>query len=502
MAYSNRYSPYDSSLRALEGLSGAFDRLSNIDLARKNLAAEHELSMKKLDIQRQQTEGQNRLALLTAEQSAADRAAQRDYQGKQLGFEERRTTLAEEDAEARRAKEEQERFLNEVGPLGKLYETVLKRQGVVDDKTRENLMRNMRARVESVAGPEGWMMPTTPAKMSDILMDFEKMRNTLALRAISSNNASGSAAAKSLLTEARYFANQYTKGNIDPNNPEVQRQIDEYKLAGVEISPVTQQGTNKTGEPITTRVYTAKLVDPEIAFVTTMQKANQELTEKYPAYRELPTGDPRKLAITKEYADTGFTETGLKVIGEKYLKEPTGSLQVTPPAGTYPQGMNKLYPTPGYKPPVVGTPGAMTLPTAPEKPGYFEQGGGGIPRIAEDVMRGGSSLLMKAPKVVPPVVSAAGTGLSKANEWTNRNMNVPGVVNRLFPQYEETIYPAVTSAATSDFAKYPFGKEWATTPVVSGLEKSGRKQLQPKKSNPDTLSTINRMLDIIDKQNQ
>jgi hypothetical protein len=493
------YQPYSATMQALQGLSGSLDRLSAIDLARSNARAEHSLAMTKLGLQKQELEGNQKLSLLNAERSAEDRAFNREYQGKQLGFEERRTKIAEDEA-ANKA------WMGESGNFEDLYRGSMQKQGLPPEQIDKQVKRL------SEADPYGYgkmllALPTRRDRMYDLLNDYPRMVTAEAARqrAERANGGTGGSVLKTF--ESQIFKEMNTRhGNkIALLNKEgawqkdasavtqIKNAIEDESGGWVTIQVMDIPSFDKDGQPIQTR---------GIGIVTKHAADKYDLGQKFD---EIKSRHPYLVAKPDDNTETILNKA--RVI-ESIANNPTAygnpneEQKIISSTGlnTFktPEGYKPVQPLQqeGQKPNGV----SLNLPISENiKTGYFEQGGGGVPRLAGDIMRSGSSLMLNVPKVIPPAASAVANAGSTVNTWTDKNLNVPGVVNRLFPQYQETIYPALEGAATSDFAKYPFGKEWATTPVVSGLQKATPAQAKPVTAEPKSkkLSSLDHNHEVI-----
>jgi hypothetical protein len=291
---------YSQTLAALDRVGATLQANKALDIARRQAATEGELALTKLGVQKQQMEQGNQIALANIDRQNAAARADAEFRNKQLALDDRRTTLAEDTAKAEQERiktnEEFERFNSTVAPLGDVYRMVLERQGTPKERI-DYLLSNMKRTVDSV-NPRAWGgILTTPAQASQVFMKFEDMRNDLALRQMSQGKPG--AAARTLLSEAKYFADQYTRGNVDPNDPEVRRQIDEYAQMGVEISH-TMGAKNVDGETVQSPVYTVKMVDPDVMLTTRITRAEDTLAKDYgERFTSLPSA--QRMGILQRY---------------------------------------------------------------------------------------------------------------------------------------------------------------------------------------------------------
>jgi hypothetical protein len=104
------------------------------------------------------------------------------------------------------------------------------------------------------------------------------------------------------------------------------------------------------------------------------------------------------------------------------------------------------------------------------KLGYFEEGGGGVPMMGADAIIGGGKLAKQVPAVI------GGIAKGGADVLTGIEMGYRTAADRAFPQLTKP--EAAVTTGIDQFARYPLGKTWATTPVQSQIL-DGRGQAVP-----------------------
>jgi hypothetical protein len=406
------YQPYSATMQALQGLSGSLDRLSAIDLARNNARAEHSLAMTKLGLQQQDTEAQNRLSLLNAQETVKERAAARESRKTQEGLAERASQREEERLNMARSAEQREIERNTKIPFATRYEKSLDSMELTPTEKQKSL-NGMRQSL----GDRIWTTPTTADGMERLVLKAEEWLHEEALYELRQNKPG--AAAKASFSQVKFIADDLTKAGT-PLTPQIQDIIDrtERQNPGVKINVIkTTKIDPQTDIPIEKTSYIPEYITSEAANMQLYQKKDEELRKTRPFYATLKEGDPRKLSALQDAIDLDDklsdpsvendeqTKRDLRdAFDEKHFHEQyqdeNGNIidkGIRTEQGIKPaKGIGSTQINTSLQPG-----GTNPLPRETERPSPFAIGGGGVTRA------------------IPPVVSGVKSGVKSIIDYRN-----------------------------------------------------------------------------------
>lgn len=350
------YMPYSQTLQSLDRVGSTLTALNALDLARKNAATEHALNMEKLGLQKQQIEGQNRLALLNAELTGQERAENRAERAKQLEISQGHLTLAQQEAEERKrrfnAEEEEKRWMNQGGSVEELWRGSMAKQGVPQERI-EQTINNF-----ANSDPYGYAKqilasPTIRSKMYDLMDNLDEMiHEERLLQRMSGNTQSASekahaAIVKDYQTKAAYL----TRYGIGPETEMGRSLLAKAQKAGVDlrveitddirdvVDPLDPSKTIKT--PYKKPVWQAQDSDADVSNLIIKQKKFDEFANKYPWWRDIDIDRANKI-IDQSLAKPEEENATINIhYGEAFGKEGwkgyRAPIQTTPAAPAMPK---------------------------------------------------------------------------------------------------------------------------------------------------------------------
>jgi heat shock protein HspQ len=293
---------YEMTLRSLEGISGALDRLSSIDLQRKSLAAEHSLAMTKLGLQQQDTEAQNRLSLLNAQDTVKERTAARESRKVQEGLAQSANKRAEEQLGMARNAEQRDIERNTMIPFSVRYKNALDRTQMTEQEKQEDMTK-----MRTSMGDKIWIKPTTANGMETLMLRADEWAHQEALYELRASKPG--AAAKAEFGQVKYITDDLTKAGV-PLTPQIQDIIDrtERQNPGIKINVIKTTSIDPTTkDSIEKTSYVPEYVNSETATAQLYQKKDEQLRKTRPFYATLKEGDPRKYSALQDAIDLDDT---------------------------------------------------------------------------------------------------------------------------------------------------------------------------------------------------
>lgn len=304
------YQPYSQTLQALDKVGSTLQTMKALDITRRQATTEGELRMAQLGLQKQQLEGQNRLALLNAELAGQERAENRAERAKQLEISQGHLTLAQEEATERKRRFDEEaaekRWMNEGGSVEELWRGSMAKQGVPQERIEQT--------IQSFANsdPYGYAKriltsPTIRSKMFDVMDNLDEMiHEERLLQRMSGNTQSASekahaAIVKDYQTKAAYL----TRYGIGPETEMGRSLLAKAQKAGVDLryeivddirETVDPSGSGETIKtPYKKPVWQAQDFDIDVSNLMTKQKKFDEFANKYPWWRDIDIDRANKI---------------------------------------------------------------------------------------------------------------------------------------------------------------------------------------------------------------
>jgi len=453
------YMPLSQTLRAIEGLGSNIDRMSALDLARKQAANDHAVRMAQLGLQRQQTENQGIVGAINAQAEAAYRKSMQDYQAADLAEKQKQTekenAYYDRMMKKQQADEEYQAKMKTSGIFGDLYSQILSESGVP-----ENEKPKMLAYMKASVGPMIWAKPTNRERMGNIIDKMEEMSIQAHLRSLSGRGGSGgsggsggtggreeqSAMNATIMTNAFKLADAVMSGQVPPDQAE--KAFKTFERYGVRFNAAKGMVEDGKGGTMPGVIYTPYTVSPEEAKTMEVQEADLQLS-KYPGYKNMPTG-PQKAAVVAKYMytrDYGApedmqrfeAESGLNIVNtagfgkqwnEDMRKRVGGKKENT---GTENANVKSAWTPPA------GIPGTGITPAQV----IYE-----VPEAAKQVFKPVGNYLGTVGGAIKGVASSA----IKPNPYFTPDVVAP-------------VMPATFEEQYGDKFQYPLGKKWATQKI-------------------------------------
>lgn len=343
------YPAYSMTLAALDRVGSTLTNLNALDLARKEAATQGELRMAQLASERKRIEGQQEMSLAELgarnEQRKADLARHEKERTEDVAARERDYELRKGEVDDIKKQRERTNLMSTPMPLLDAFRTTLEVRGapkeIIEDRVREEGRRLTKLYGADVLGRS-----VEPQKYDDWLSGMDDMAHATTLKQLEINSRLGtvgkpgsvSALMKMYEGQAKYLAEQLRDGNVKPDNPDVVRQLREFKRLGWDIFSVP--GTRMVdGVPVESTEWSYKFVDPFVAAATREEDRTQELYTTRPWLR-IKDSDDEDTVRRKVEATNAMIQDGVfgnvqreNAIDTQYktnvYTEPTGEKQAT-----------------------------------------------------------------------------------------------------------------------------------------------------------------------------